>query len=190
MTAPAVQLDSPGALAPAVYRHAHMRAIETTAFLEMGDWLGFDASDAQVAARIAGRLSLAVVLAGILGIEREWRGKAAGLRTHILVALGSAVFTLAVLEAGGGGDALSRVIQGIATGIGFIGAGTILKPDRDESHVKGLTTAAGVWLTAAIGMGIGAGLVWLPVIATLLALIVVAVLGRLERLVAKRGKTP
>jgi putative Mg2+ transporter-C (MgtC) family protein len=156
----------------------------------MWDGLGFGGSDGQQVARIASRLALVVVLAGALGLERERRGKAAGLRTHILVALGSAVFTMAVLELGADDAALSRVIQGIATGIGFIGAGTILKPDRDESHVKGLTTAAGVWLTAAIGMVVGAGLVWLPVIATVLALIVVAVLGRLERLVTKHPDQP
>ena len=149
--------------------------------------MGLEAFEAAEIARTAGRLSLAVLLAGLLGLEREWRGKAAGLRTHILVGLGSAVFTMAVLEVGGDGSALSRVIQGIATGIGFIGAGTILKPDRDESHVKGLTTAAGVWLTAAIGMTIGAGLTWLPLIATLLALLTLGVLGKLERIVPKRA---
>jgi putative Mg2+ transporter-C (MgtC) family protein len=93
---------------------------------------------------------------------------------------------MAILEAGGGDDALSRVIQGIATGIGFVGAGAILKPEG-VGQVKGLTTAAGVWLTAARGTCVGAGRVWLPVMATLLALIVMAILGRFERKLTGRA---
>ena len=153
----------------------------------MWDWLGLEAPDAQQFARIAVRMVLAAVLGGLLGFERERRGKAAGLRTHILVSLGSAVFTIAMLEAGGDDQALSRVIQGIATGIGFVGAGTILKPDGREGNVKGLTTAAGIWLTAAIGVSIGAGLLWLALLCTVLALITMSILGRLESLLGGRS---
>jgi putative Mg2+ transporter-C (MgtC) family protein len=146
----------------------------------MWDQIGLEAPHAGEFARTTVRLVLAAVLGGLLGFERERRGKAAGLRTHMLVAVGSAVFALAMLEAGGDDQALSRVIQGIATGIGFVGAGTILKPDGSEGHVKGLTTAAGIWLTAAIGVAIGAGLATLAVIGTLLALVTMSIIGRLE----------
>ncbi len=153
----------------------------------MWEWIGLDAPSAQGIARITVRLVVTAALAGLLGLERERRGKSAGLRTHMLVALGSAVYTLAILEAGGDDQALSRVIQGIATGIGFVGAGTILKPDAERGPVKGLTTAAGVWLTAAIGVGMGAGLFWLCVVGTLLALVTMSILGRLEPSVAGRA---
>jgi putative Mg2+ transporter-C (MgtC) family protein len=147
---------------------------------DVWEWLALDAPSLRETVRIAARLVLATLLAGCVGFERERRGKTAGLRTHMLVGLGSAAFTMAILEAGGGGDALSRVIQGIATGIGFVGAGAILKPEG-VGQVKGLTTATGVWLTAALGTCVGAGRFWLPVMATLLALIVMAILGRFER---------
>ena len=84
-------------------------------------------------ARVALRLVAAALLGGLVGAEREWVGKAAGLRTHMLVSLGAAMFVLAPAEAGLGEGDTSRIIQGIAAGIGFIGAGTILKrSDREE----------------------------------------------------------
>src|SRR5688572_31193834 len=95
--------------------------------------------------RVTIRLVVAVILGGLLGLQREREGKAAGLRTHMLVALGAALFTIAPLEAGMSFENLSRVVQGIATGIGFLGAGTILK-GREQHEIQGLTTAAGVWL--------------------------------------------
>lgn len=150
-------------------------------------WLGLDAPDARELARISVRLVVAALLAGLLGFERERRGKAAGLRTHILVGVGSAVFTMAILEVGGDDQALSRVVQGIATGIGFVGAGAILKPEGGPEHqVKGLTTAAGIWLVSAVGISIGAGRFWLPVLATILALVTMSVLGRFEASLVKR----
>jgi putative Mg2+ transporter-C (MgtC) family protein len=130
--------------------------------------------------RITARLGMAVLLGGVLGIQRERVGKAAGLRTHMMVALGSAVFTVAPLEAGMELEGLSRVIQGIAAGIGFIGAGTILKK-AEEEEIKGLTTAASLWLTAAVGMAVGAGRLWLPLIAVLLAFFILQVLGAFDR---------
>lgn len=123
---------------------------------------------------------LVAVLAGaIIGIQREVTGKAAGLRTHILVALGTTVFVLGTLEHGFENDALSRVIQGLITGIGFLGAGTILKLTHEQT-IHGLTTAGSVWVTAAIGVAVGLGQLAVAVVAVVLTWIVLAVLVRLE----------
>jgi putative Mg2+ transporter-C (MgtC) family protein len=138
-----------------------------------------DLPDLAQAARVAVRLVLAALLGGLLGLERQRRGKAAGLRTHMLVALGSALFVIAPLEAGAGAADLTRVIQGIATGIGFVGAGSILK-QTEQGEVKGLTTAAGIWLTAAVGIAVGLGRLWLPVLGVLLSWLILSVLGRYE----------
>ena len=127
--------------------------------------------DAAEVTRVMVRLLLAALLGGIVGYEREHKGKAAGLRTHMLVAMGAALFVL-VPERGGMGIAdMSRVIQGVVAGVGFLGAGTILKGDA-ESQVKGLTTAAGIWLTAAIGVAAGLGQEATAVLTTALALLV------------------
>jgi putative Mg2+ transporter-C (MgtC) family protein len=125
------------------------------------------------------RLVVATTLGGILGFERQLKGKAAGLRTHMLVALGTALFTIAPIEAGMPIADISRILQGIAAGIGFIGAGTILKR-ADQEEIKGLTTAASIWLTAAIGIAVGTGGLWLPVLGTGLAVIILSTLGYLE----------
>ena len=130
--------------------------------------------------RVTMRLFVAALLGGVLGFERERKGKAAGLRTHMLVALGTALFTIAPLEAGMTIADLSRVLQGIATGVGFIGAGTILKLTEQE-EIKGLTTAASIWLTAAIGMAVGAGSLWLPILGAIFALIILSTLGYIEK---------
>ncbi len=124
------------------------------------------------------RVVVAAALGGLLGAERERAGKAAGLRTHMLVALGAALFVLFPAEAGMSTSDLSRVIQGVATGIGFIGAGTILKR-ADSDEIQGLTTAASIWLTAAIGMAVGAGQLWLPVICAVTAWVILFVVSRL-----------
>jgi putative Mg2+ transporter-C (MgtC) family protein len=134
------------------------------------------------------RLLLAALLGGLLGHERESMGKPAGLRTHTLVALGSAVLALLITQ-NGSADDLSRVIQGVAAGIGFIGAGTILK-QVNSGEVVGLTTAANIWLTAAVGLSAGAGRLYLPIVTTLLALIVLQVLPRPEGPVAEKGREP
>jgi putative Mg2+ transporter-C (MgtC) family protein len=139
----------------------------------------FDLPDAARFVEVMVRLIFASVLGGILGFERQRKGKAAGLRTHMLVGLGTALFTVAPLEAGMAVADMSRVFQGIATGIGFIGAGTILKVAEQE-QIKGLTTAASIWLTAAIGVAVGAGSLWLPALGTLFALIILSVLGYAE----------
>lgn len=128
----------------------------------------------------SGRLVLAAVLGALLGIQRERVHSAAGLRTHILVALGSALIVLSGIQSGFGHDATSRVIQGIVAGIGFLGAGTILKiGDRVEVH--GLTTAASIWMTAAVGVAAGLGHLWLSGIATLVGWLVLGPLRHLEK---------
>jgi len=117
------------------------------------------------------RLAASAVIGAAIGFERELAGKAAGLRTHILVTTGTTVFVLGCLGANMGSDALSRVIQGIATGIGFVGAGTILKRER-ERNIQGITTSAGIWMAAAIGVTVGLGGLGLALMATVLTLVV------------------
>ncbi len=127
---------------------------------------------------VATRLLTAIVLGGALGLERESKGRAAGLKTHILVSVGSALFVLAPLQMGISGADVTRVMQGIVSGIGFLGAGAILKQDREE-RVQGLTTAAGIWMTAAIGMAAGMGMQMVALATTVAALAVVSALPRL-----------
>lgn len=133
-----------------------------------------DLGEVERLTRTALRLLLAIVLGGGLGYEREVTGKAAGIRTHMLVCVGAALFVLALEQEGAGEDALSRVIQGIASGIGFLCAGTILK-GHSISDVKGLTTAAGLWSAAAIGVTVGLGLEATAILATLMTVLVLHV---------------
>jgi putative Mg2+ transporter-C (MgtC) family protein len=135
--------------------------------------------DGPQVARVVIRVIVAALLGALLGWERESAGKAAGLRTHMLVALGAALFVLFPAEAGMNIADLSRVIQGVATGIGFIGAGTILKRAEFE-HVEGLTTAASIWLTGAIGMAVGAGQLWLSALCAVSAWVILFGLAKLE----------
>lgn len=143
----------------------------------LADELG-DTTDLEHATRIVLRLALAALFGGLLGFEREHHGKAAGIRTHMLVAMGSALFVMAPSLSGSEEDAMSRVIQGIVAGVGFLCAGTILKSDNDRD-VKGLTTAAGVWLTAAIGIATGLGSALLALLGTLLGLFILNIVPRL-----------
>lgn len=138
-----------------------------------------DIPDASELTVICTRLLVAAFLGGLLGYEREHHGKAAGLRTHMLVSMGAALFVLAPLLAGSEHDAMSRIIQGIVAGVGFLGAGTILKGNGDEEQVRGLTTAAGLWLTAAIGVAVGLGRESTAVVSTLLALLIFALMPKL-----------
>lgn len=144
-----------------------------------------DATDIEQITRILTRLVLAALLGGVLGYERESQGKAAGVRTHMLVAMGAALFVLVPQQAGVALPDMSRVIQGVVAGIGFLGAGAIIR-NRDDDDVRGLTTAAGVWMTAAIGIACGLGRESTAALSTLLALIV---LGGIPKLVDRR-KTP
>ena len=134
-----------------------------------------DLTDVEQATRVSLRLLLAALLGGLLGYERETHGKAAGIRTHMLVCSGAALFILGSELVGGGDDAMSRVVQGIVAGIGFLGAGTIIKGERMHD-VKGLTTAAGVWMPAAVGVCVGLGLEATAVLATLIMLFILNVL--------------
>ncbi|HEX5269153.1 MAG TPA: MgtC/SapB family protein [Gemmataceae bacterium] len=135
--------------------------------------------DGESLVRIAVRLVVAAVLGGLLGLERQYEHKLAGVRTHMLVALGACLFTAAALLGGASIDAATRVIQGIAAGIGFVGGGTILKL-TDRMEVRGLTTAANIWLAAAAGVAVGAGRPAPAVLGTALALLILYALGRFE----------
>src|SRR6478672_3054346 len=125
------------------------------------------------------RLLTAVIAGGLIGFEREEHRHFAGLRTHMLVSLGSALFIIAPQEFGRSEDAVSRVLQGLLAGIGFLGAGTILKL-QDARQVKGLTTAATLWVTAGIGASIGLGLFWPSMIAVALTWLVLLLMRRIE----------
>jgi putative Mg2+ transporter-C (MgtC) family protein len=135
--------------------------------------------DARQLVHVVIRLIAATLLGAVVGFQRERAGKPAGLRTHMLVTLGTAVFVLACSGVGMSSDGLSRVIQGIVTGIGFIGAGSILKLS-EERDIQGLTTAAGVWMTAAIGVAVGLGSLGVALLSTLFALIILSFAGRFE----------
>jgi putative Mg2+ transporter-C (MgtC) family protein len=120
------------------------------------------------------RLVLAGVLGGLIGAEREYRGKVAGTRTHLLVALGSALMLLVSQHGFDGQGDPGRVAAQIVSGIGFIGAGAIMV---DRKSIHGLTTAAGIWVAAGIGMAVAAGLYALAVTTTVLALVGLEVFG-------------
>ena len=134
------------------------------------------------------RLTVAILLGGAIGLEREWKGHWAGLRTHILVSMGCAIFVIAGIEmVGRESESITRVIQGLASGIGFLGAGTILKLDH-EQEIKGLTTAASIWLAASLGTAAGSGEYALSVAAVLASLFVLGVLGPIENVFERRQK--
>ena len=134
-----------------------------------------DLGDASDITRVILRLTVAVVLGAILGYELESVGASAGLRTHMLVSLGSALFVLIPLQAGMPVADVSRVLQGVTAGVGFLGAGAILK-SQSENQITGLTTAAGVWLTAAIGVAAGMGREGTAVLSALFALAILSLL--------------
>lgn len=141
--------------------------------------LSFGFSDPQQFARVVIRLVAATLLGAAIGYEREMAGKAAGLRTHILVTLGTCVFVLAGSGYGMTSEGLSRIIQGIATGIGFIGAGTILKLS-EEHDIRGLTTSAGIWMASAVGVAVGLGEIGLALLGASLTLVVLTVVKTIE----------
>jgi putative Mg2+ transporter-C (MgtC) family protein len=134
-----------------------------------------DLPDVAAVTQLVLRLLLATLLGSILGYQRERQGKEAGLRTHMLVSLGSAFFVLIPLQAGMPLGDLSRVLQGIISGIGFLVAGVILK-QQDQEQIHGLTTAAGLWLTASVGVAAGLGKESSAIVGTVLAFIVLALL--------------
>ena len=122
------------------------------------------------------RLALAVIVGGAVGFEREYHEKAAGLRTITLVCVGAALFTMFAEYAAGRADAV-RLAAGVVTGIGFLGAGVIM---RDHGQVTGMTTAATIWVAAALGVGLGFGAYWLIGIATVVVLAVLWIFPRLD----------
>jgi putative Mg2+ transporter-C (MgtC) family protein len=136
--------------------------------------------DATVFASAVVRLLVAALLGAVVGFERERAGKAAGLRTHMLVALGAALLMLAAAESGMTSSDLSRIIQGVITGIGFLGAGSILKSE-EQREIRGLTTAAGIWLTAGVGVAAGLGRWGTAAVAVAASWIILGLLTRLER---------
>jgi putative Mg2+ transporter-C (MgtC) family protein len=128
---------------------------------------------------------LAIILGAVIGLEREFSGKAAGLRTNVLICLGAAVFTIISKQMVTGTDgSVARIAAQIVTGVGFLGAGAII---QDRGGVHGLTTAATIWLVASIGMACGAGFYRLAVVAALIAILVLLGLGKLARLLERHG---
>lgn len=149
-------------------------------FISSDDWLG-----------LTFRLTLAILIGAVIGWNRQAAGKPAGLRTHMLVSLGAAIFVLIPLLASTSEsvDTVSRAIQGVATGVGFLGAGEILHYSVQESgraSIKGLTSAATIWLTAALGMVAGCGFWQLSLLSTLMTLLILSVAKKLERIVFHR----
>lgn len=130
--------------------------------------------------RVTFRLLVAALLGGLIGLEREFKDRPAGLRTHMLVALGAAVFVLVPSRAGFDAEQLSRILQGLVAGIGFLGAGAIMKRD-DGREPQGLTTAASIWLTAAIGVAAGMGREATALLVTIFALVILALLAPVEK---------
>ncbi|HWP44768.1 MAG TPA: MgtC/SapB family protein [Blastocatellia bacterium] len=135
--------------------------------------------DARQLVHVVIRLIAASLLGAVVGYQREAVGKPAGVRTHMLVSLGTTVFVLGCSAAGMSLEGLSRVIQGIVTGIGFIGAGNILKLS-EERDIQGLTTAAGIWMTAAIGVAVGLGSLGIAILSTVFTLAILALAAVLE----------
>jgi putative Mg2+ transporter-C (MgtC) family protein len=150
--------------------------LPNTYYLATNDWLN-----------ISFRLCIALLIGGIIGWERQIRRKPAGLRTHMLVTLGSALFAIIPLQTGqlqASPDALSRVIQGIATGVGFLGAGEIVRQSSQPSEqleIKGLTSAAAIWVSAGLGIAAGCGLWQLGLIGAILTFLILKLFKRLEK---------
>jgi putative Mg2+ transporter-C (MgtC) family protein len=148
----------------------------STYYLLPNDWLN-----------ITFRLCLALLFGAIIGLERQLKRKPAGLRTHMLVCFGSAVFTLIPLLTNTtqpDNNSLSRIIQGITTGVGFLGGGEIVRQSSQKSHssqVHGLTSAAAIWVSAALGIVAGCGLWQLGLISVVLTFLVLNLFKRLEK---------
>ena len=139
-----------------------------------------DVPDAEQVTRITLRLLVAATLGGLLGYEREQQGKSAGVRTHMMVAIGAALFALIPQQAGASSADLSRILQGLIAGVGFLGTGAIIMGNR-EVETRGLTTAASIWVTAAIGVAAGMGRESTAVLSTLIALLILSVVPWIYR---------
>jgi putative Mg2+ transporter-C (MgtC) family protein len=143
-----------------------------------------DLGDAEQVTQLVVRLVIAALLGGVLGLQRERQGKPAGIRTHMLVSASSALVVVVSLQHGMDDDALARVLQGLLSGVGFVCAGAILKLEKEE-QVQGLTTAAGVWMTAAIGVAAGLGREMTAALSTFLVLGILSLEGPIRRLGVK-----
>ena len=144
----------------------------------------------QVQTDVAVRLAVAAAMGMAFGVEREMREQAAGLRTHMLVAVGSCLFTIVSaygFEGFGVSSDPSRVAAQIVTGIGFLGAGAIL---REGLSVRGLTTAASLWIVAAVGMAVGLGMYWASVIAVVITIVSLWALRPFRRRLRERAEHP
>ena len=150
-----------------------LQVIRTTFIAEFSD-----INDISQLTTITLRLTLAAVLGGLLGYEREQKGKAAGVRTHMLVSMGSALFVLIPQQAAVPAADLTRVLQGIVAGIGFLGAGSIINGNNKEEP-RGMTTAAGIWMTAAIGVAAGIGREATALLSAVFALAILALVPKL-----------
>ena len=129
------------------------------------------------------RLFIALVCGAVIGLEREFKEKAAGLRTHILVCIGACLFGMIGLTLAAGYKAdILRIAQGLLIGIGFLGGGVIFK---EGDTVKGLTTAAGIWVMGAIGLAVGLGSYLLALIGTIFSFLTLTIFGQIEKLVKK-----
>ena len=137
-------------------------------------------------ARVALRLIVALLLGAAVGFNRERTGKPAGVRTHMLLSLGAALFVTAAVEYGLTLEGISRVAQGVATGIGFLGAGAILKVST-RGEIKGLTTAAGIWVTAAVGVSCGLGLLGAAILTIVLTWLTLAVMESVSSRIAPKN---
>jgi putative Mg2+ transporter-C (MgtC) family protein len=154
------------------------------------DWLSPEVQSPAFIAAVLLRISLATVLGGVVGWEREASHKAAGLRTHMLIAIGAAAFTLAALdmhahgrETGGVGDP-TRILQGIVQGVGFLGAGQVI---QSRGSVQGVTTAVGIWVVGAVGVACGAGFYVLATMVTAFTFVVLHGVSFIEQRFIPRG---
>jgi len=147
-----------------------------------------DLVDPVEAARLGVRLFVAILLGAVIGYDRERKASSAGLRTHMLVALGAALFVIVPQHGGFDSADMSRVVQGLIAGIGFLGAGAIIKID-DRQEIKGLTTAASIWLTAAIGMTAGLGQLATAIAGTVVGFVVLAIMPRIDVAMKRRRAT-
>ncbi len=170
-------------LAPLLFVSLASQA-QASVWQEVGQAIGQEFSDIDDVGqftRTVLRLLMAAVLGGLLGWEREAQGKAAGLRTHMLVAMGAALVITVMQLKGASVDELARVVQGVIAGVGFLGAGTILKRQFGQGEaVAGLTTAAGLWFTAAVGVAIGLGEESTAIVSALLAFCVLTLVPHLS----------
>jgi putative Mg2+ transporter-C (MgtC) family protein len=137
--------------------------------------------------RVTLRLLAALAIGTAVGLQRELTHKPAGLRTHMLVSLGTALFVVGAAESGMSTADVSRIVQGIATGIGFLGGGAILKL-TNEREIHGLTTAAGIWMTAGASAVAGLGQIAVALIAMLFGLLVLGIFRKIEKQLGHRAR--